>query len=408
MPEQVTSQFDLAAHAPIPFWRDLRVIQIFIQLVFLVGIIALGYVLINNLLTNLDESGLTIDYGKLEEPVGTELSEGENPFSSEAQENGQDKPQSGIDALVQGFKNTLRVVIVGLVGATILGVLVGIGQLGNNFLIRSVANVYVEIFRNTPLLVQLFFIYFGMWFNAVPDVQNSIELPGPIYIHVRGINYPLVQRTDSAWILLLGLGLGIIIGGALWVWRLRRMDRTGNPAHTLRWSLPALLICATLGWLASGKPFSVELPHLEGFNYVDGSRVTPEYIAITLGLILYTAAFIADVVRAGIQAVSHGQIEAARAQGLTNGQTLRLVVLPQALRLIIPPLGNQYLNLAKNSSLGAAVAFLDVYRTASLVSSQIDQPIVMFSVMMIIYLTISLTISLIMNLVNFQMRLRSR
>jgi len=163
-----------------------------------------------------------------------------------------------------------------------------------------------------------------------------------------------------------------------------------------------------IGWLLAGKPFTVSNPELQGLNFVGGSRLTAEYATLTVGLILYTAAFIADIVRAGIQAVPYGQIEAARAQGFSAAQTLRMIVLPQALRLIIPPLGNQYLNLAKNSSLGIAVAFWDVYKVASVVQNQTSQAIAVFTIMMLIYLGLSLTISAIMNLVNYQMRLRSR
>lgn len=393
-------RFDKAAHAPVPLWRDIRVLQIAAQIAFLVAVTIFFYVLINNLIHNLDQSRLTIDFDMINRPFGTMISEGTDDFDPGESTN--------LDALVVGFRNTLRVVIVGLIGATILGVLVGIGRLSTNFLIRNVAVTYIEIFRNTPLLVQLYFIYRGMRLIFPERLADSYKLPGPIYLNRRAINFPLIEGTDTAWVLYLGIGIGLVIGIGLWRWRLHVMDRTGQPAYTLRWFTPALVIGTVVGWLLSGGPFTVEFPELKGLNFAGGDRLSAEYIALTLGLILYTAAFIADIVRAGIQAVSYGQIEAARAQGFSGGQTLRLIVLPQALRLIIPPLGNQYLNLAKNSSLGIAIAFFDVYNVASVISNQTSQSVAVFAIMMIIYLSMSLAISLIMNAVNYQMRLKAR
>jgi general L-amino acid transport system permease protein len=274
--------------------------------------------------------------------------------------------------------------------------------------VRSVAVTYIEIFRNTPLLVQLYFIYRGMRITLPERLADSYKLPGPIYINRRAINFVLIQGTDSARLFYLGLGAGLVIGIGLWIWRLRVMERTGRPAFTMRWFMPAVIIGGAVGWLLAGTPFTTDTPRLETFNFTGGDRLSAEYTALTLGLVLYTAAFIADIVRAGIQAVPYGQIEAARAQGFSGGQTLRLIVLPQALRLIIPPLGNQYLNLAKNSSLGIAIGFFDVYNVANVISNQTGQSVAIFAVMMLIYLSMSLTISLIMNAVNYSMRLRSR
>lgn len=400
MAEHKSSGFDVAAHAPVPLWRDIRVIQVFAQIAFLISVIVFGYVLINNLLNNLDASRLTIDFGILDRPFGTMISEGTESF-----EPGE---SSNLLALWVGFKNTLRVVLVGLIGATILGVLLGVGRLSTNFLVRQVTVVYIEIFRNTPLLVQLYFIYRGMRLIVPRDLADSYKLPGPVYINRRAINYPQILGTDTAWIFYIAVIVGLAVGIGLWVWRLRVMDRTGAPARTLRWFVPVVIGFAAVGWLLAGDPFDVEYPELQALNFAGGSRFSAEYIALTVGLILYTAAFIADIVRAGIQAVPYGQIEAARAQGLGGGQTLRLIILPQALRLIIPPLGNQYLNLAKNSSLGIAIGFFDVYNVANVISNQTSQSVAVFAVMMIIYLGMSLTISLIMNAVNYQMRLRSR
>ena len=239
-------------------------------------------------------------------------------------------------------------------------------------------------------------------------VGNSYTLPGSIYLNRRAVNFPLVQGTETAPIFYVGVALGLLLGIGLWRWRRRVQDRTGQPARTLIWVLPVLLGLSALGWVASGGPFWVDYPQLGTFNFAGGDRLSAEYTALTIGLILYTAAFIADIVRAGIQSVPYGQVEAARAQGFSSGQTLRFIVLPQALRLIIPPLGNQYLNLAKNSSLGIAIGFFDVYNVANVIANQTGQAVAVFVVMMAIYLALSLTISAIMNGVNYMMRQRSR
>ena len=394
------STFDRSAHQPVPFWRDIRVLQAVAQVVFLVAVVVFGYVLINNLVTGLRESQLAINFNILTRPFGTRISEGQmdfNPGSS-----------SNLQALLVGLRNTLRVVSVGLVGATVLGVFIGIARLSPNFLLRTVSISYIELFRNTPLLVQLYFIYRGMRLALPENLADSYRLPGSIYINRRAINFPLIAGTESAPVFYAAVVVGLTVGAALWIWRLRVQDRTGQPANTLYWFLPAFLGFSALGWIVSGGPFSIEYPELGNFNFSGGDRLSAEYTALTLGLILYTAAFIADIVRAGIQSVPYGQVEAARAQGFSGGQTLRLIVLPQALRLIIPPLGNQYLNLAKNSSLGIAIGFFDVYNVANVISNQTGQAVAVFVVMMGIYLGMSLTISAVMNALNYSMRLRSR
>jgi len=401
MAQQETSpRLAASARAPTPFWRDIRFIQIFLQIAFLVVVAAVGYTLIHNLLTNLKASRLAIDFGTLTRPFGTQISEGQLDFDPGA--------SSNLRALLAGLQNTLRVVGVGLVGATVLGVLAGVARLSANFLLRTISDAYIEVFRNTPLLVQLYFIYRGLRITVPERVQDSYNIFNTVYINRRAANFPKIGTTDDATIFFVLLGVGVALGVGLWIWRLRVMERTGRPARTLRWFLPTVLLFGAAGWLLSGGPFSVDYPQLQRFNFKGGDKLSAEYVTLTVGLILYTAAFIADIVRAGIQAVPHGQIEAARAQGFSGGQTLRLIVLPQALRLIIPPLGNQYLNLAKNSSLGIAIGFFDVYNVANVISNQTGQSVAVFAAMMVIYLSVSLVISLAMNGFNHMMRLRTR
>ncbi len=400
MAQETSPRLAPSAHVPTPFWRDIRFIQAFLQILFLIGVVVLGYTLIHNLLTNLEASRLALDFGILTRPFGTQISEGQLDFDPGASTN--------LRALLAGLQNTLRVVGVGLVGATVLGVLVGIARLSSNFLLRTSADSYIELFRNTPLLVQLYFIYRGLRVTVPERVQDSYHIGNAIYVNRRAVNFPLIQPTDSSTIFFVLLGVGLVLGIALWLWRLRVMDRTGQPARTLRWFVPTVLLFGALGWLLSGGPLSIQYPELQRFNFKGGDRLSAEYVTLTIGLILYTAAFIADIVRAGIQAVPYGQIEAARAQGFSGSQTMRLIVLPQALRLIIPPLGNQYLNLAKNSSLGIAIGFFDVYNVANVISNQTGQSVAVFAAMMVIYLSMSLVISAVMNGFNYMMRLRAR
>lgn len=400
MPGQQSSAFNMSHHAPVPFWRDIRFIQAFLQIAFLVAVIVFGYTLIHNLVNNLADNRMAINFRAFDRPFGTNISEGTTDFNPAT--------TSNWEALLIGFRNTLRVVVVGLVGATVLGILIGIGRLSSNFLVRSVTIGYIELFRNTPLLVQLYFLYRGLRVTMPERLQDSYRLPGSIYVNRRAVNFPQIQGTDTVEIFYVCLLVGLALGIGLWIWRLRVQDQTGQPANVLRWFVPTVLLFGLAGWLLAGGPFRVEYPKLSRFNFEGGDKLSMEYITLTLGLILYTAAFIADIVRAGIQAVPYGQIEAARAQGFTNNQMLRLIVMPQALRLIIPPLGNQYLNLAKNSSLGVAIGFFDVYNIASIISNQTGQSVAVFAIMMAIYLGTSLTISLVMNAVNYSMRLRSR
>ncbi|HMM26700.1 MAG TPA: ABC transporter permease subunit [Aggregatilineaceae bacterium] len=394
------SAFDRSAHQPVPLWRDIRVLQVVAQVAFLIAVVVFSYILIDNLVTGLRASNLAINFGMLTRSFGTKISEGQMDFDPGAATN--------FTALMAGLRNTLRVVIVGLVGATVLGVFIGIARLSTNFLLRTVSVSYIELFRNTPLLVQLYFIYRGLRLALPENLADSYTLPGSIYVNRRAINFPLIQGTGTAPIFYAGVAIGLVVAVALRFWRNRVQDQTGKPARTLYWSLPAFLGFSALGWLLSGGPFQVDYPVLGTFNFSGGDRLSAEYTALTLGLILYTAAFIADIVRAGIQSVPYGQVEAARAQGFSGGQMLRLIVLPQALRLIIPPLGNQYLNLAKNSSLGIAIGFFDVYNVANVISNQTGQAVAVFVVMMAIYLAMSLTISAVMNGLNYMMRARSR
>lgn len=408
----------------IPVFRDIATIQEIIQLVFVLVIFSALATLIFNLNNNLAESGLTTNFGVLARDFGTEVSEGPDPradwvFLLNIPIVGETiynipifTPDTYFRALTVGFMNTLRVVWLSLIASTVLGVLLGIGLLSNNWLVKNVSFGWVEIFRNTPLLVQLFFVYNGVirLLPARPD--EAIALPGPIYISSRGTFYPALVATPTSNIFYWALAIGAVLGIVAWRWRVRVNELTGKPAKGFNYFAAIVLSFGVVGFiiaLVSGaNPIAFDLPAASRFNFAGGASLSGEYMGLFLGLTFYTSAFIADIVRAGIQSVPKGQVEASRALGLRNMQTLNQIILPQAMRLAVPPLTNQYLNLAKNSSLGVAIGFADLFTVANIANNQSGQTVVMFVLMMITYLALSLVISVAMNVFNSSLRLKTR
>ena len=304
-----------------------------------------------------------------------------------------------------GVLNTLRVVIVGIILATLLGLVAGIARLSSNWLIAKIAQVYVEIFRNTPLLIQLFFWYF-VGILKLPRVRDSIEIPGGIYLSNRGLAVPWFtpNETFTAWLVIAGAGILAAFG----VYKL--LGRVEKPfIYEWRggWAFLVWLAIALAAAVAL-QPFTPSVPEIRGFNFGGGVTLSPEYAALLLGLVVYTGAFIAEIVRAGIQAVPRGMVEASRALGLSYIQTLRLVVIPLALRVIIPPLTNQYLNLSKNSSLAIAVGYADLFYVSNTIFNQTGQTLQVILMIMVAYLIISLIISTAMNGLNARFKLVER
>lgn len=409
----------------VPFFRDIEFIRNTGEIILLFLIINAGATLFNNLQANLAQSGLVIDFGVVSRQFGVELTEGPDVAAPLDFLNGVPvlgdavaatpalRPNTVLRALMVGFVNTLRVSVLALVATTFLGIVVGVGLLSRNWLIRNVADAFTEIFRNTPLLVQLFFLYNGVIKLLPPRPREALELvPGAVYVSGRGIFYPALVSADNANIVTVFLVVGIIVALLLWRWRVKVHEETGKAANVLLYILGAVLGFGVVGLIAAtltgGFPFSLDLPQASNFNFTGGTNFSAEFLTLFLGLTLYTAAFIADIVRAGIQSVHKGQIEASRALGLNGGQTFNKVVLPQALRLAVPPLTNQYLNLVKNSSLGIAIGFVDLYNVGTIAYNQTGQAISMFAIMAVIYLAVSLLISFIMNLFNNTLRLRTR
>jgi len=301
-------------------------------------------------------------------------------------------------AFLVGLVNTLTVSVFGIIGATILGTLTALARLSTNWLLSRIALVYIEFHRNIPLLVLLFIWYFTV-FARFPLVNDSIVWPGPVYVNKRGFYITCPRLTEASMPFVISLGIGILAAIIVFIILRHRREMTGKETHYSLVSIGILVVSPLIGWfLCSGSPFYLDVPSLEGFNFQGGLRFTPEFAALFVSLTMYTAAFIAEVVRAGIQAVDHGQIEAARAVGLSTNQVLSLVVMPQALRIIIPPMISQYLNLTKNSSLALAVGFQEVFSVGKIAINQAGRAVPIFALVMVTYLTMSLLTSVVLNI----------
>jgi general L-amino acid transport system permease protein len=376
-----------------------RVLAVISQIVVLLVVLLVGALLLNNVLSAMTQRGIFPDFNFLGLTSGFEIAEKIVPYETS---------DTYARALTIGLLNTIWVSIVGIFLATIIGLIVGIARLSKNLLVGKLALGYVELFRNTPLLVQLFVIYFVV-FLQLPPVRESIVLPGSIYLSQRGLYTPRPEVAESGAIWLAIVAIAIVVAGTMWFIAGRR-DASGRPTRGLR-PLGALVLFglpAVAWFILSGDPITFEEPELGKFNLTGGLKFTPEFAALTLGLALYTAAFIAEIIRGGIEAVSKGQLEAARAIGLKESETLRLVVLPQALRIIIPPLTSQYLNLIKNSSLALAIGYADLFNVSRTISEQTGQPVAVIIIVMGFYLVISLLTSVLMNIYNRAVQIRER
>ena len=304
--------------------------------------------------------------------------------------------------------NTLLVAVIGVVLATFLGFFIGIARLSKNFVVAKLASFYVEIMRNTPLLLQLLFIYNAV-LKPLPNPRDSISFGAGFYLNNRGLVMPDPQFAPGAGFIL-AAGLAGIVGSILYkIYAKRRQAQTGEILPVGRVSAALILLPPLIAYFLAGQPVSFEMPFLRGFNFVGGLRVLPEFVALVLCLSLYTAAFIAEIVRAGILAVSHGQTEAAQSMGLSRSQTLKLVIIPQAQRVIIPPLTNQFLALTKNSSLAVFIGYPDLVQVfAGTVLNQTGAAVQVIAITMAVYLVISLITAVIMNLYNRRMALVER
>ncbi|WP_136247136.1 amino acid ABC transporter permease [Halomonas borealis] len=382
-----------------PLWRDPAVRALVIQALLLLGLLGLILLMVTNTLANLEARGITTGLGFLQERAGFSI------------------PQSLIDysgdstygrTFVVGLLNTLLVSGLGIVLATLIGFAVGIARLSSNWLLARLATTYVEIFRNIPLLVQILFWYFAV-LQALPSPRQSLSLFEALFLNVRGLMVPapVAQPGFEATLWALALALAAVVSLTLYARRLQ--VRTGKALPVYRLGALILIGLPLAVFLITGRPLAWDLPALSGFNFKGGITVIPELMALWLALSIYTASFIAEIVRSGIQSVPQGQVEAARAISLPGNITLRKVVIPQAMRVIVPQLTSQYLNLIKNSSLATAIGYPDLVAVfAGTTLNQTGQAIEIIAMTMAVYLLISLVVSALMNLYNARTLLKER
>lgn len=375
----------------IPLWRDERFWKVIAQGVAIAIAIAVVMGLLVNLDRNLTRLGIQFGFDFLGLRASFDI--GETPISY-------DSSNSYARALLVGLVNSLRIAVSGIILTTLLGVTIGIARLSDNWLVRNLALVYVETIRNTPLLLQLLFWYFVIFISGA---RETTPLPAQAYLTNDGLVIPWLEGTSGTGIWLV-LVLGGVVGAAyLWRWRTQVQIEQGVPGRQALWGTGAIALSLALAAMMTRRlPFVLDVPQwVEGTQGVEGGlRLSPEFAALLIGLTVYTASFIAEIVRGGIQSVPQGQWEAARALGLKPGLVMRLVIFPQALRVIVPPLNSQYLNLWKNSSLAIAIGYPDIYFVASTTFNQTGKAVEVMLLLMGVYLGISLVISLLMNLFN--------
>jgi general L-amino acid transport system permease protein len=382
-----------------PFWNNPQTRAIAFQVIALVVTVAFGLYIFENTQANLRRLGIASGFGFLSSSSGFDIIQSLIPYS----------PTSSYGRVFWvALLNTLLVSALGVVLATLLGFVIGVARLSKNWLISRLALVYIETFRNIPLLLQIFFWYFAV-LRAMPSPRQSLSLGDAVFVNIRGLYVPAPQFLDGFVWVVVAFGIAAVAAWLVARWARLRQMATGRQFPTLSVSLALLLGLPLLTFWLAGSPLEWQVPELRGFNFQGGWVVIPEMASLLLALTIYTAAFIAEIVRAGIQAVSHGQTEASFSLGLNPGMTLRLIILPQALRVIIPPLTNQYLNLTKNSSLAAAIGYPDMVSAfAGTVLNQTGQAIECIAITMTVYLTVSLLISLAMNWYNRRVALVER
>jgi len=380
-----------ATPPPVPLRNDPAFRALLYQLALLAALLYFGYQFALNAQANLRAQGIGSGFGFLVNSAGFGVNQSLIPYN---------ESDSYGRVFLVGLLNTLLVAGIGIALATLVGFLVGIARLSPNWLLARLAGAYVEIIRNLPLLFQILFWYLAV-LGALPSPRQSISLWGGIFLNNRGLILPMPVPGNGAGYVVIALAIGVLATIALASFARRRQARTGRqfPLLGCAFLLVIGLPLATL--LATGIPIRLQSPELRGFNFVGGLRLIPEFVALVLALTLYTGAFIAEIVRAGILAVPRGQTEAALALGLRRGLMLRLVVVPQALRVIVPPLTNQYLNLTKNSSLAIAIGYPDLFAVfAGTTLNQTGQAIEIIGITMAVYLAISLVTSAVMNWYN--------
>ncbi len=382
----------------IPFFRDPAKLAIFYQILTIICVGLLSYYLVNNTLANLERQSISTGFDFLEKESSFEI--GENLIEYSAAD-------SYGRALVVGFLNTLLVSFIGIILTVLLGTIIGITRLSSNWLLAKLSAIYIEVFQDIPILLQLFFWY-AFFYEILPSPRQALNPIQGIFLCNRGLIFGIPHWHEGFKYAIIALLCSGIIVFFLKKWAAKRQAESGKIFPTFKVSVVLILGLPLLTWWLNGAPTAMNVPELKGFNFKGGLIVSPEFTALLLGLVLYTAAFVAEVVRAGIQSVSKGQREAAMSIGLKQGQVLNLVILPQALRVIVPPLTSQMLNLTKNSSLAVAIGYPDFVSVAGTTINQTGQAIEGVALIMIVYLIFSLSTSAYMNWYNKKIALVER
>src|SRR5512136_2212974 len=382
----------------VPFWLDPKKRAILFQILTVCTVGLIAWYLVSNTLYNLHKQSIATGFSFLKKEASFEIGESVIPYSAAS---------SYARALLVGTLNTIKVAFVGIVITIIMGTVLGVARLSTNWLVSRIAAIYIEVMQDIPILLQLFFWY-AIFYETMPSPREAICPGAGIYMSNRGVAFTIPEGHPAHKYMLLAFVAACMIGYLMRRWARKRQEKTGRFFPTFRVGIAIVLVLPFITWLGFGAPMKMDAPKFIGFNFQGGLMVSPEFIALLMGLVLYTAAFVAEVVRAGIQSVSKGQREAAMSIGLRPTFVLNLVILPQALRVIVPPLTSQMLNLTKNSSLAVAIGYPDFVSVANTTINQTGQSVEGVALIMAVYLVFSLSTSAFMNWYNRRVALVER
>ncbi|CAM3490181.1 amino acid ABC transporter permease [Parendozoicomonas haliclonae] len=399
MSENIASAPAAGRSSSTRFLYDPKVRSIVFQLLFIGLLFFLVSTIVTNTTNNLEQRGITTGFDFLSQEAGFGILQSLVEY---------DETHTFGKTFIVGLLNTILVSVLGIVLSTVVGFLVGVGRLSRNWLISRLCGVYIEIFRNIPVLLQILFWYIAV-LRVLPSPRQSLSLGESVFLNLRGLYFPAPIFEEGSGVIFAALGVAVALIIGLSYWAKRRQVMTGQTFPVFNASLALIVLLPAVAWFVAGQPVSLEMPELKGFNFRGGITVIPELIALLLGLSFYTAAYIAENVRAGIDAINKGQQEASGALGLSESKTMRLVIIPQAMRVVIPPLSTNYMNLIKNSSLATAIGYpelVNVFMGTTL--NQTGQAIEIIAMTMAVYLTMNIIVSLFMNWFNNRMALVER
>lgn len=379
--------------------RNQKIRGIIFQLLTVIGLVAFLWYIGTNTVDNIEQRGIQTGFGFLNGTAGFGIDQSPIPYTEE---------NTHGRVFIVGLLNTIIIAFVGIICATLVGLIIGILRLSRNWLIAKLAKAYVDFFRNIPLLLQILFWY-NVVLRAMPNPKQSFNFFDMIFINNRGLYFPLPEYNTTFFMMVGSLFCALFAAIALNAWANKRKEATGEDFIVFPFAIGIFILFPVLAYFIGGAHLNFSFPELRGFNFKGGKTLSPEFLALTFALTIYTATFIAEAVRSGIEAVSHGQKEAAASMGFSPYQSLKLVILPQAIRIAIPPIINQYLNLIKNSSLATAVGYPEIVTVFAGTSlNQVGQAIEIISMTMLVYLIISLIVSALLNWFNHKMKIQER